>query len=110
MNADLSLHGGRHLQGTSLYRERIFASHGLSLRQVPTKPRAIIINNKRFSRHEVTMLKSITNIDGMPCVFVDWLATRHSFRAQLQILIDKVVHISGPGTSTFYQMFLRDGS
>lgn len=110
MNADMSLHGGRHLQGTRLYRERFFASHGLSLRQAPAQGRAIIINNKRFSQDEVAMLKSITDIDGMPCDFVDWRATRHSFRAQLQILVDKVVHISGPGTSTFYQLFLRDGS
>merc|ERR1712023_174335 len=106
----MSLHGGRTLQGSRLYRDRILSSFGLSLKGSSSKVRAIIVQNKRFSPKELRLLKSFSKIDDMPCDFVDWRDSKGSFRAQLELLLNVVVHISGPGTATFYQIFLRDGS
>jgi hypothetical protein len=107
---------GYELDAFRLLRQHIFTRFLLP----PSPPRlklphgslnAIAVQNKRFSSRDCMTIVSafeyvFPNISGR---FVDW-GKVNGFRAQLEIISDTQIHLSGPGTGMMYQTFLPDGA
>jgi hypothetical protein len=146
LQPNLQLPGGVELNGSRLFRDRMYQQHGLAPpiarqrhsaeRRDPQKPlKAYIIDNKRFTsqdrmeinvaiddinRYTATyMNQSTDNRTKLHWPFVHVSYINYSVRtsennsrmmAQLQLLQDMDIHISGPGTGQMYQTFLSDGS
>ncbi|CAF1334249.1 unnamed protein product [Adineta steineri] len=161
------LPGGIELNGSKLFRDRMYKQHGLFLPVTRQKnssegrhPRyplnAYIIDNKRFTENDrkeiydaINEINNYTNtylnilrnnIQQLewPLVRISYLSynlvktqynssvqfnttsidsrppayelTENDFMAQLRKVQVMDIHISGPGTGQFYQVFLPDGS
>ncbi|CAF2754604.1 unnamed protein product [Rotaria sp. Silwood2] len=167
IQSNYQLAGGVELDGSRLFRDRMYKQHGVipadarrnysAEKRNAAKPlNAFIIDNKRFTveeRGEIRIAmdeinnytdthinKSVDDIKKLPypLIRVYYLNYRNikaktnvSFRikstpvdtrsptyelmdndfiAQLQILRDMDIHVTGPGTGQMYQTFLSDGS
>ena len=167
IQSNYQLAGGVELDGSRLFRDRMYKQHGIippdarrmhsAERRNPANPiKAYIINNKRFTKEERTELRaaleeinnytdahmnqSIEVIKKLPfplirVIYLDYrnitaqnnissnidttkMDSRsptyelldNNFIAQLRVLRDISIHITGPGTGQMYQTFLSDGS
>ena len=167
IQSNYQLAGGVELDGSRLFRDRMYRQHGLmppdvrskhsAERRDPARPvNAYIIHNKRFTSEEQQELmeaiheinaytdthlnKTVEEIKKLPyplvrVVYFDYRnvtpsndiaarinssgvkiesatyeLTENNFVAQLRILKDMDIHITGPGTGQMYQTFLSDGS
>ncbi|CAF4462938.1 unnamed protein product [Rotaria socialis] len=163
---NLQLAGGVELDGSRLFRDRMYKQHGLDTlvqrrknsaeKRDPRKSlKAYFIHNKAFSvadqkeindsiieinKYADLYLKNSNRIDKLewPLVHVAYVNYRDikvqnkefthfqsnniyfrrptykvvetDFMAQLRLLSDIDIHITGPGTGQMYQTFLSDGS
>ncbi|CAF2062849.1 unnamed protein product [Rotaria magnacalcarata] len=163
---NFQLAGGVELDGSRLFRDRMYKQHGLDIllqrrknsaeKRDPRKPlKAYFIHNKAFSvadekeikdsiieinKYTDLYLKKRNRIDKLewPLVHVAYVNYRNikaknkefshfqstnidsriptyelvetDFMAQLRLLSDMDIHITGPGTGQMYQTFLSDGS
>lgn len=167
IQSNYQLAGGVELDGSRLFRDRIYKQYGIIPNDVrkncsaenrnPAEPlNAYIIHNKRFTKEEQDeMRKAINEINSYtdaninkslddikkleyPLVRVYYLDYRNitaktnvssrvmltaidsrsptyelvdnDFTAQLRILRNMDIHVTGPGTGQMYQTFLSDGS
>jgi hypothetical protein len=167
IQSNYQLPGGVELDGSRLFRDRMYKQHGIippdirqnhsAERRNPTIPiKAYIIHNKRFTEEEqielktaleeinnytnANMNKSINDIKQLPyplirVIYLNYrnITAKHNissnihtarfdsrsptyelidnnFIAQLRVLRDMDIHITGPGTGQMYQTFLSDGS
>ncbi|CAF4885284.1 unnamed protein product [Rotaria sp. Silwood1] len=167
IQSNYQLAGGVELEGSKLFRDRMYKQHGIipvEIRQKHSaekrslnKPlHAYIIHNKRFTKKEREEIRNAMNqINNYtnshinktleeikklphPLIRVFYINYRNikakinisskikstpsdsrlstydlldnDFIAQLRILRDMDIHITGPGTGQMYQTFLSDGS
>ncbi|CAF4851693.1 unnamed protein product [Rotaria sp. Silwood1] len=167
IQSNYQLAGGIELNGSQLFRDRMYRQHGIipvdvrrkhsaENRNIARPLHAYIIDNKRFTieeREEIrTAMNEINNytdehinksIDDIkklpyPLIRVFYINYRYieakpnvsfnlkstpidsrsatyelidnNFIAQLRILRDMDIHVTGPGTGQMYQTFLSDGS
>ena len=166
IQSNYQLAGGIQLDGSRLFRDRIYKQHGIIpplIRQDSSERRnlqdpikAYIVHNKRFTDEEQQQLRQameqINNYTNqhinksldlikklsIPLIRVIYLDYRnitlkdnisskiagspsdsrsalyelidHKFNAQLRVLRNIDIHITGPGTGQMYQTFLSDGS
>jgi hypothetical protein len=167
IQSNYQLAGGVELDGSRLFRDRMYKQHGLvppfvrrnhsAERRHPANPLiAYVIENKRFTdieREEIRAAideinnytdlhvnKSVDDIKKLPyplirVLYLDYRnitaktnitshinstptdsrsatyeLTDNNFIAQLRVLRNADIHITGPGTGQMYQTFLSDGS
>ena len=167
IQSNYQLAGGVELDGSRLFRDRMYKQHGVLLptsrhshsaqERDPGKPLNVyVIDNKRFTedeRREIKLAsaeinnytdrhihKSMAELKKLPwpLMRVVYLSYRNvtankenslnvtqtrvdarsptyelndnDFTAQLRVLRDMDIHITGPGTGQMYQTFLSDGS
>jgi len=132
---NFQLYGGIALNGSRLFRDRMYRQHGLipSIVQHRSRNRtlnALIIHNKRFTKTDTKAIEEAmkeinqskfplinvtyiyydrieaqtSNVTSLP-EFID-----NNFIAQLKLIQQMDIHISGPGTGQMYQTFLSDGA
>jgi hypothetical protein len=164
IQSNYQLAGGVELDGSRLFRDRMYKQHGLippdvrrnhsAEKRNPANPlSAYIIHNKRFTSEEQEELKAAmdeinnytdthinTSIDDIPFplirvfyldyrnvtaknnISIDIDSTKmdsrsptyelidNNFIAQLRVVRNMDIHLTGPGTGQLYQTFLSDGS
>mmetsp|Transcript_12849 Transcript_12849/g.22284 ORF Transcript_12849/g.22284 Transcript_12849/m.22284 type:complete len:593 (-) Transcript_12849:3-1781(-) len=104
------------------FADRLYAAHGLrgparspapSARQL----KVLITSNKRMSPEEVAEMTQLAETAsagasasaGLDVRFIDW-STIQPFKAQLELLRETDILVSGIGTALFYSAFLPFGS
>eukprot|EP00045_Choanoeca_perplexa_P005975 m.50116 g.50116 ORF g.50116 m.50116 type:complete len:651 (-) comp13394_c0_seq1:148-2100(-) len=114
---DMSIPGGRSLDGMRRYRDRMFWSHNMTYRPwVPKRTnravRAFIVDNKRYSSSDKAAMKLAVDtlkIEGIDVVQMSW-ASYWPFAKQLEVLGSSDIYITGPGTGMMLAPFMPDGS
>ncbi|UJR20072.1 hypothetical protein I4U23_023204 [Adineta vaga] len=138
--SNFQLPGGLELDGSRLFRERMYRQHGLIRQKLSLNKilQAYIIHNKRFFDDDIQEIKEaiqeINNYTNFylnqnlqrewPLIHISYLHYEqvplrnfsqspfqdNLFIAQLRLLRQMNIHISAPGTGQMYQTFLSDGS
>lgn len=108
--ADLSLPGGRSLDASRLFRDRMHLSFEVNFQTIASTKRGIIIDNFRYSHQEQIMLRKIMKVKGFRFDYINWRDYGTSLKTQLQMLQSVGIHVSSCGSAQMYQTFLSDGS
>ena len=117
IQTDLSIPGGRSLDGVRRYRDRMFWSHRMMYRPWVAKRtkgaiRAFVVDNKRYSASDKAALKqAIERLEeeGVQVEQMSW-AAYWPFVKQLEVLGSSDIYITGPGTGMMLAPFMPDGS
>ena len=113
MNKEYTLYGEKEYGALSLFKKRLLKAYNIQIdKPINKKPKAIIINNKRFSSYELSVINQVIEIykDKLDIKFIDWYHDYSSFEDQLKELEDVDIHITGPGTAMMYMPFLKKGA
>jgi len=117
LQPDLQLPGGIHLNGSALFRQRMYHKYNLTFNQKKKQTMNIlIIHNKRFTDDEKNeLLQTIDEIHvRYPSIQIEYLDFQSNkswtMKEHLELISRTNIHVSGPGTGQMYQTFLSDGS
>lgn len=98
------------------FADRMYRAHGLESpapRTARARLKVLITSNKRMSPEEVAEMTQLAETASagaaMDVRFVDW-STVQLFKAQLELLRETDILVSGIGTALFYSAFLPFGS
>jgi hypothetical protein len=113
VNQEYSMYGKKY-DAIRLYKERMLKSYNIQIdKPVNKKPKIIIIDNKRYSDYEKSIIDQVISyVQQIADIkYVDWARHYdHIFADQMKELEDVDIYISGPGTGITYMPFLKKGA
>lgn len=113
INQEYTLYGERELKALSHFKNRMLNRYSMSIDlPINSKPKAIIIHNKRYSNNEIDILNQVINSykNVLDIKYVNWYHDYKSFKDQLKEIQEVDIHITGPGTGMMYMPFLKKGA
>lgn len=113
INENYTMYGEIEYRALSYFKNRMLSRYGIKVdTPINLKPKAIIIDNKRYSNLEIKVLNKIIDHykENLDIKYIDWSKDYKSFADQLNELKDVDIHITGPGTGMMYMPFLKRGA
>eukprot|EP00045_Choanoeca_perplexa_P009267 m.88392 g.88392 ORF g.88392 m.88392 type:complete len:635 (+) comp14828_c0_seq1:3-1907(+) len=117
MTPDLTVPGGRSLNGIRHFRDRMYWSHNMTYRpwlpkRSNTAVRGFVVDNKRYTDDDKANIAEAISIlaqEGITITQLSW-GDYWPFEKQLEVLGSSDVYITGPGTGMMLAPFMPDGS
>eukprot|EP00730_Choanoeca_flexa_P007335 TRINITY_DN12315_c0_g3_i1.p1 TRINITY_DN12315_c0_g3~~TRINITY_DN12315_c0_g3_i1.p1 ORF type:complete len:684 (+),score=144.61 TRINITY_DN12315_c0_g3_i1:55-2106(+) len=117
LTADVSLNGGRSLNGMRYYRDRMYWSHNMTYRTWQPKRdmkqiKAFIVDNKRYTSNDRKALDSAIETLATEGMHIEKISLRDywPFKKLLEKLGSSDIYITGPGTGMMLSPFMPDMS
>jgi hypothetical protein len=117
VNKEVFLYG-KQWDGLYKFKKRIFEVNNIELDKPVNldRPKAIVVNNKRFSQKDREVINSVVEYMQPYCdiKFVDWGSYHQfkdeTFKKQMEDFQDIDIQITAPGTAMMYVPLLKKGA